>query len=106
MAAEQLQFDASFVASRILVFLFSRESDEWAQWRADYCVRLIACFAAECFPNRASRQMTIFPAVSGLPLSLEPNVELCILLHTSTHCFYKNRISILKSAKADGKSRF
>jgi hypothetical protein len=28
--------DVSFVAGCILVFLFSRESDQWAQWRADY----------------------------------------------------------------------
>jgi len=28
--------DASFVAGCVLVFLSSRESDEWVQWRADY----------------------------------------------------------------------
>jgi hypothetical protein len=28
--------DGSFVASCVLVFLSSRESDEWARWRADY----------------------------------------------------------------------
>ena len=28
--------DASVAADCVLVFLFSRESDNWAQWRADY----------------------------------------------------------------------
>jgi len=28
--------DVSFVAGLVLVFLFSRESDQWAKWRADY----------------------------------------------------------------------
>jgi phosphate uptake regulator len=32
--------------------------------------------------------------------------RLAILLHTSTHCFHENRVSVLKSAKADGKSGF
>jgi hypothetical protein len=28
--------DVSFVAGLVLVFLFSRESDQWARWRSDY----------------------------------------------------------------------
>jgi hypothetical protein len=28
--------DVSFVAGLVLVFLFSRKSDQWAKWRADY----------------------------------------------------------------------
>jgi hypothetical protein len=28
--------DSSFVAGCVLVFLSSRELDEWVQWRADY----------------------------------------------------------------------
>jgi hypothetical protein len=28
--------DVSFVAGLVFVFLFSRESDQWAKWRADY----------------------------------------------------------------------
>jgi hypothetical protein len=28
--------DVSFVAGLVLVFLFSKESDQWAKWRSDY----------------------------------------------------------------------
>ena len=28
--------DVSFVTGCVLVFLYGREEDQWAQWRADY----------------------------------------------------------------------
>ena len=49
--------DMSFVGGCVLVFLYDREEDQWAQWRADY--------------SRAIDRLFFPPDLKQIPLQME-----------------------------------